>query len=147
MLKLENDLSDICLVPFPENLLTSILGEGFPPIEKLETWSVLGCIQCLNINDREIFSFLCNPSIHTFLCTCLYIYNYCYSVGKVLYSIKFSIHFFRLKILGFVYWLCSCHSGLAVELKPLENKLMESGSWFWNYKLIGKHVQLELVEL
>ncbi|XP_047270830.1 UTP--glucose-1-phosphate uridylyltransferase 3, chloroplastic isoform X3 [Capsicum annuum] len=38
-------------------------------------------------------------------------------------------------------------SDLAVALKPIENKLMESGSWFWNYKIMGNHVLLELVEL
>ncbi|KAJ8557624.1 hypothetical protein K7X08_003249 [Anisodus acutangulus] len=48
---------------------------------------------------------------------------------------------------GYKMKITTGDSGLAVELKPIENKLMECGSWFWNYKIIGKHVQLELVEL
>ncbi|KAK9283782.1 hypothetical protein L1049_012034 [Liquidambar formosana] len=37
--------------------------------------------------------------------------------------------------------------GLAVQLDPIENKMMDSGSWFWNYKIKGTRIQLELVEL
>lgn len=37
-------------------------------------------------------------------------------------------------------------SGLQVQLNPLEPKIMDSGSWHWNYKIHGPHVQLELVE-
>ncbi|XP_004240914.1 UTP--glucose-1-phosphate uridylyltransferase 3, chloroplastic [Solanum lycopersicum] len=48
---------------------------------------------------------------------------------------------------GYKMKITTGDSGLAVELKPIENKLMESGSWFWNYKIMGNHVQLELVEL
>lgn len=48
---------------------------------------------------------------------------------------------------GYKMKITTGDSGLAVELKPIENKLMESGSWFWNYKIMGNHVQLELVVL
>lgn len=48
---------------------------------------------------------------------------------------------------GYKMRITTGDSGLAVELKPIENKLMESGSWFWNYKIMGNHVQLELVVL
>ncbi|XP_059301994.1 UTP--glucose-1-phosphate uridylyltransferase 3, chloroplastic isoform X1 [Lycium ferocissimum] len=48
---------------------------------------------------------------------------------------------------GYKMKITAGDSGLAVELKPIEDKLMECGSWFWNYKIMGKHVQLELVEL
>ncbi|XP_059457086.1 UTP--glucose-1-phosphate uridylyltransferase 3, chloroplastic isoform X2 [Corylus avellana] len=37
-------------------------------------------------------------------------------------------------------------SGLSVQLHPIEQKLMDSGSWYWNYKIKGVHIQLELVE-
>lgn len=38
------------------------------------------------------------------------------------------------------------NSGLDVQLNPIEDKWMDTGSWFWNYKLNGTHIQLELVE-
>ncbi|KAK4579560.1 hypothetical protein RGQ29_029292 [Quercus rubra] len=38
-------------------------------------------------------------------------------------------------------------SGLSVQLDPIEQSMMDSGSWFWNYKIKGTHIQLELVEL
>lgn len=38
-------------------------------------------------------------------------------------------------------------SGLSVELNPIEENLMDSGSWYWSYKLKGTHIQLEMVEL
>ncbi|XP_040999798.1 UTP--glucose-1-phosphate uridylyltransferase 3, chloroplastic isoform X1 [Juglans microcarpa x Juglans regia] len=37
--------------------------------------------------------------------------------------------------------------GLSVQLDPIEPSIMDSGSWFWNYKIKGSHIQLELVEL
>ncbi|CAA0831341.1 UDP-glucose pyrophosphorylase 3 [Striga hermonthica] len=39
----------------------------------------------------------------------------------------------------------SRNSGLDVQLKPIEEGLMDSGTWFWNYKLRGTHIELELV--
>ncbi|KAM3375870.1 UTP-glucose-1-phosphate uridylyltransferase 3, chloroplastic isoform X2 [Capsicum galapagoense] len=48
---------------------------------------------------------------------------------------------------GYKMKITTGDSDLAVALKPIENKLMESGSWFWNYKIMGNHVLLELVEL
>ncbi|XP_011084881.1 UTP--glucose-1-phosphate uridylyltransferase 3, chloroplastic isoform X2 [Sesamum indicum] len=38
-------------------------------------------------------------------------------------------------------------SGLDVQLKPIEEDLMDSGTWFWNYKIRGTHIELELIEL
>ncbi|GFY82086.1 UDP-glucose pyrophosphorylase 3 [Actinidia rufa] len=48
---------------------------------------------------------------------------------------------------GYKLKITSGNSGLAVQLDPIEEKLMETGSWFWNYKINGTHIQLELVEL
>ncbi|KZV39269.1 hypothetical protein F511_14570 [Dorcoceras hygrometricum] len=42
--------------------------------------------------------------------------------------------------------ITSGKSGLEIQLKPIEEKLMESGTWFWNYKISGTHIQLELTE-
>ncbi|KAL3652255.1 UTP--glucose-1-phosphate uridylyltransferase 3, chloroplastic [Castilleja foliolosa] len=41
----------------------------------------------------------------------------------------------------------SGNSGLDVQLKPIEEDLTDSGTWFWNYKIRGTHIVLELVEL
>ncbi|KAK6145538.1 hypothetical protein DH2020_022358 [Rehmannia glutinosa] len=43
--------------------------------------------------------------------------------------------------------ITSGNSGLDVQLKPIEEDLMDSGTWFWNYKIRGTHVALELIEL
>ncbi|KAL6977499.1 UTP--glucose-1-phosphate uridylyltransferase 3, chloroplastic [Sarracenia purpurea var. burkii] len=48
---------------------------------------------------------------------------------------------------GYKLKITSGNSGLAVQLNPIEEKLMDKGSWFWNYKINGAHFQLELVEL
>lgn len=48
---------------------------------------------------------------------------------------------------GYKMKMTSQNSGLSVELNPIEEKLMDCGSWFWSYKLKGTHIQLELVEL
>ncbi|KAF3433372.1 hypothetical protein FNV43_RR24474 [Rhamnella rubrinervis] len=37
-------------------------------------------------------------------------------------------------------------SGIAVKLDRIEQNMMDSGSWFWNYKIKGTHIHLELVE-
>ncbi|KAH1160451.1 hypothetical protein AAZX31_11G235800 [Glycine max] len=37
-------------------------------------------------------------------------------------------------------------SGLAIQLDPIDQDMMESGSWHWDYKIEGSHIQLELVE-
>ncbi|KAG9453564.1 hypothetical protein H6P81_006468 [Aristolochia fimbriata] len=37
-------------------------------------------------------------------------------------------------------------SGLEVKLDPIKKEMMDSGSWFWRYKLKGTHFQLEMVE-
>ncbi|KAK8473790.1 hypothetical protein PHAVU_001G244900 [Phaseolus vulgaris] len=36
--------------------------------------------------------------------------------------------------------------GLAIQLDPIDQDRMESGSWHWNYRVQGSHVQLDLVE-
>ncbi|KAG4923271.1 hypothetical protein JHK87_048811 [Glycine soja] len=36
--------------------------------------------------------------------------------------------------------------GLAIKLDPIDQDMMESGSWHWDYKIEGSHIQLELVE-
>ncbi|KAL0341249.1 UNVERIFIED_CONTAM: UTP--glucose-1-phosphate uridylyltransferase 3, chloroplastic [Sesamum radiatum] len=38
-------------------------------------------------------------------------------------------------------------SGLDVQLKPIKEDLMDTGTWFWNYKIRGTHIELELIEL
>ncbi|XP_024466052.1 UTP--glucose-1-phosphate uridylyltransferase 3, chloroplastic isoform X2 [Populus trichocarpa] len=47
---------------------------------------------------------------------------------------------------GYKMKITSGDSGLQVQLNPLEQKIMDSGSWHWNYKIHGSHIQLELVE-
>ncbi|KAL1559274.1 UTP--glucose-1-phosphate uridylyltransferase 3, chloroplastic [Salvia divinorum] len=37
-------------------------------------------------------------------------------------------------------------SGLDIQLKPIEAELMDRGTWFWNYKTRGRHIELELIE-
>ncbi|KAJ4970072.1 hypothetical protein NE237_003171 [Protea cynaroides] len=37
--------------------------------------------------------------------------------------------------------------GFSVKLDPIEKNMMDSGSWFWKYKLNGTHIQLEMVDL
>ncbi|KAG6415942.1 hypothetical protein SASPL_123362 [Salvia splendens] len=36
---------------------------------------------------------------------------------------------------------------LDIQLKPIEAEMMDSGTWFWNYKTRGRHIELELIEL
>lgn len=38
------------------------------------------------------------------------------------------------------------YSGLAIQLDPIEQSMMDGGSWHWNYKIEGSHIQLKLVE-
>lgn len=38
------------------------------------------------------------------------------------------------------------NAGLAIQLDPIEQGMMDSGSWHWNYKIEASHIQLELVE-
>ncbi|CAN1172931.1 UTP--glucose-1-phosphate uridylyltransferase 3, chloroplastic, partial [Linum perenne] len=37
-------------------------------------------------------------------------------------------------------------SGLEVELNPIEPNKINSGSWYWNYKVQGTHILLDLVD-
>ncbi|XP_062092454.1 UTP--glucose-1-phosphate uridylyltransferase 3, chloroplastic isoform X2 [Humulus lupulus] len=37
-------------------------------------------------------------------------------------------------------------SGMAVQLEPIDKSMMESGSWYWKYKIKGSHIKLELIE-
>lgn len=48
---------------------------------------------------------------------------------------------------GYKLTITPGNTGLAVQLDPIENRVMDCGSWFWNYKIKGTHIQLELVEL
>ncbi|KAH9767194.1 UTP--glucose-1-phosphate uridylyltransferase 3 [Citrus sinensis] len=43
--------------------------------------------------------------------------------------------------------ITSGNSGLVVQLDPIEQNMMDTGSWHWNYKINGSHIVLELVEL
>lgn len=38
-------------------------------------------------------------------------------------------------------------SGLVVRLDPIEQNMMDSGSWYWEYSIKGTHIQLEMVDL
>ncbi|KAG8644869.1 hypothetical protein MANES_10G010100v8 [Manihot esculenta] len=48
---------------------------------------------------------------------------------------------------GYKMKIISGNSGLEVQLNPIEPNMMDTGSWFWNYKINGTHILLELVEL
>ncbi|XP_065871115.1 UTP--glucose-1-phosphate uridylyltransferase 3, chloroplastic [Euphorbia lathyris] len=48
---------------------------------------------------------------------------------------------------GFKMKITSGHSGLEVQLNPIAENMMDSGSWFWNYTVNGTHILLESVEL
>ncbi|KAJ9160363.1 hypothetical protein P3X46_025771 [Hevea brasiliensis] len=48
---------------------------------------------------------------------------------------------------GYKMKIISGYSGLEVQVNPIEPNMMETGSWFWNYKINGTHILLELVEL
>lgn len=48
---------------------------------------------------------------------------------------------------GYKLKITSGNSGLAVECNPIEEHLMNCGSWCWNYNINGSYVQLELVDL
>ncbi|KAF4352766.1 hypothetical protein G4B88_010166 [Cannabis sativa] len=37
-------------------------------------------------------------------------------------------------------------TGMAVQLEPIDKNMVESGSWYWKYKIKGSHIELELVE-
>ncbi|XP_058110341.1 UTP--glucose-1-phosphate uridylyltransferase 3, chloroplastic isoform X2 [Magnolia sinica] len=43
--------------------------------------------------------------------------------------------------------ITSGNPGLLVKLDPIKTEMMDSGSWFWKYKLDGTHIRLEMVEL
>lgn len=43
--------------------------------------------------------------------------------------------------------ITSGNSGLVVQLDPIEQNMMDTGSWHWNYKINGSHIVLEMVEL
>ncbi|CAN6587679.1 unnamed protein product [Malus baccata var. baccata] len=48
---------------------------------------------------------------------------------------------------GYKMKITAGDSGLAARLDPIEQNMMDSGSWFWEYRIKGTHIQLELVEL
>ncbi|KAL5710087.1 UTP--glucose-1-phosphate uridylyltransferase 3 [Ranunculus cassubicifolius] len=39
------------------------------------------------------------------------------------------------------------NQGLSMKLNPIAEEMMDSGSWFWKYKLKDTHIHLEMVEL
>ncbi|KAL4350105.1 hypothetical protein HN51_031179 [Arachis hypogaea] len=47
---------------------------------------------------------------------------------------------------GYKLKITQGNTGLAIQLDPIEESRMESGSWHWDYKIEGSHVCLELVE-
>ncbi|KAK8508246.1 hypothetical protein V6N13_055689 [Hibiscus sabdariffa] len=48
---------------------------------------------------------------------------------------------------GYKLKITSGDPGLAVQLDPIPQNLMDTGSWFWKYNINGTHIFLELVEL
>ncbi|EXC04704.1 UDP-sugar pyrophospharylase [Morus notabilis] len=48
---------------------------------------------------------------------------------------------------GYKLKVTSESSGMQVKLYPIGKNMMDSGSWYWNYKINGTHIQLELAEL
>lgn len=38
-------------------------------------------------------------------------------------------------------------TGFDSRLEPIEQNMMDGGSWHWEYRLRGAHIQLEVVEL
>ncbi|XP_021903908.1 UTP--glucose-1-phosphate uridylyltransferase 3, chloroplastic isoform X2 [Carica papaya] len=48
---------------------------------------------------------------------------------------------------GYKMKITSGNQGFVVSLDTIEQNLMDTGSWYWNYKLNGTHILLELVEL
>ncbi|CAA6654719.1 unnamed protein product [Spirodela intermedia] len=47
---------------------------------------------------------------------------------------------------GFKMCLVARDSGFQVNMHPIGEELMDSGSWFWKYSLEGTHIRLEMVE-
>ncbi|GMH04189.1 hypothetical protein Nepgr_006028 [Nepenthes gracilis] len=47
---------------------------------------------------------------------------------------------------GYMLKITSASSGLSVQLDPIGDSRMDSGSWYWNYKIDGAHIILELLE-
>ncbi|CAA3005149.1 UTP--glucose-1-phosphate uridylyltransferase 3, chloroplastic [Olea europaea subsp. europaea] len=48
---------------------------------------------------------------------------------------------------GYTLKITAGNSGLDVQMKPIGKELMDSGTWFWNYKIRGQRIQLSLNEL
>ncbi|XP_017984691.1 PREDICTED: UTP--glucose-1-phosphate uridylyltransferase 3, chloroplastic [Theobroma cacao] len=48
---------------------------------------------------------------------------------------------------GYRMKITSGDPGLALQLDPLPQNLMDRGSWFWKYNINGCHILLELIEL
>ncbi|RAL52331.1 hypothetical protein DM860_016180 [Cuscuta australis] len=48
---------------------------------------------------------------------------------------------------GYKMKIASGNSGLEVKLNAIAKTSMDCGTWFWSYKRMGAHIQLELVEL
>ncbi|PKA60276.1 hypothetical protein AXF42_Ash008335 [Apostasia shenzhenica] len=41
----------------------------------------------------------------------------------------------------------SHNAGFEVQLYPIKDEMMETGSWFWDYAINGSHIQLQKIEL
>lgn len=37
-------------------------------------------------------------------------------------------------------------AGIEVKVDAIEQNMVDGGSWYWNYKIEGTHIQLEMVE-
>ncbi|XP_021732516.1 UTP--glucose-1-phosphate uridylyltransferase 3, chloroplastic-like [Chenopodium quinoa] len=48
---------------------------------------------------------------------------------------------------GYRLKVTSADPGISLQLDPIEDSKKDTGSWFWNYKMDGAHVKLEMVEL
>ncbi|KAI0519281.1 hypothetical protein KFK09_006723 [Dendrobium nobile] len=48
---------------------------------------------------------------------------------------------------GYRMHVVSSDAGFEVKLDPIKDEMMERGSWFWEYKMNGSHIQLQKIEL
>uniref|UniRef100_A0A7N0RJU5 UGP3-like C-terminal hexapeptide repeats domain-containing protein n=1 Tax=Kalanchoe fedtschenkoi TaxID=63787 RepID=A0A7N0RJU5_KALFE len=48
---------------------------------------------------------------------------------------------------GYKLKITQGNQGIVSQLHPIDNKMMDMGSWFWRYRIKGKNIELELVDL
>lgn len=48
---------------------------------------------------------------------------------------------------GYRMHVISSDTGFEVKLDPIKDEMMDTGSWFWEYKTNGSHIQLQKIEL